>query len=358
MGSLWLRNKKWYIDYYFNGKRIREPIGFSKTLAKQSLAKVEAEIAEGKFFPCRRKNTLTFGEMCELYWENYAKRKRNFANEASAHRAHLYVLKVSKAFGNRTLNMISTLDILEYLNKLQAKPCSPATVNRNLAIIKSVFNRAIEWDKFYGLNPTTKIKKMHEDNKRLRFLTKEEITRLLSVCPEKLSPVVITALMTGMRKQEILDLRWENIDLRQGVAYVLKSKSGRSREIPIASKLKQLLLFLNPKTEGFVFEISYKNVRDYFNTAVKMAGIRNFRFHDLRHTFASHFIMKTSDLPALQKILGHASPQMTQRYAHLARGHLADNMARFEEGMVTNWSQLGEKDTQNQLEISSKSVAK
>ncbi|MEK7287570.1 MAG: site-specific integrase [Elusimicrobiota bacterium] len=93
-------------------------------------------------------------------------------------------------------------------------------------------------------------------------------------------------------------------------------------------------------------------LRRYFAQALKDAGIDSFRFHDLRHTFASHFIMKTSDLPALQKILGHASPQMTQRYAHLAAGHLAANMAKFEAGMGTFWTPEPKEDLENRPEVS------
>lgn len=114
---------------------------------------------------------------------------------------------------------------------------------------------------------------------------------------------------------------------------MLKSKSGKPREVPIAPKLHDVLISLSSKRDGLIFDIPEITLRRYFGTALREAKIFGFRFHDLRHTFASHFIMRTGDLPTLQEILGHHSPQMTQRYAHLAKGHLASEMQIFDSAM-------------------------
>ena len=143
-----------------------------------------------------------------------------------------------------------------------------------------------------------------------------------------------------MRRGEILGLTWANLDLDQGVIYILQSKSGKGREIPIAAKLHDILTTLGPlEPTDKVFTVPNITLRRHFDQLLKDAGISSFRFHDLRHTFASHFIMKTGNLPALQKILGHASPMMTQRYAHLSSGYLQTEMRAFNACIPTESAQ-------------------
>ncbi|MBI5210745.1 MAG: site-specific integrase [Elusimicrobia bacterium] len=112
-----------------------------------------------------------------------------------------------------------------------------------------------------------------------------------------------------------------------------RTKSGKSRDIPICSKLHEVLTSLFPRPSGSVFDLPVIMLRRFFEQVVKAAGIHSFRFHDLRHSFASHFIMRTNDLPTLQALLGHSTPAMTQRYTRLSRGHLASEMAAFESAI-------------------------
>jgi len=157
--------------------------------------------------------------------------------------------------------------------------------------------------------------------------------RLLAAVHPRLYPVLLCALLTGMRRGEILGLTWENVNLEHGTIYLLKTKSGKPREIPIQAKLRDLLMGLKPQATGSVFNLPLIMLLRYFKKALERSGISYFRFHDLRHTFASHFIMQTNNLPALQKILGHSTPAKTQRYAHLGPGHLASEMAAFESAI-------------------------
>ncbi|OGR83074.1 MAG: hypothetical protein A3J74_06515 [Elusimicrobia bacterium RIFCSPHIGHO2_02_FULL_57_9] len=159
------------------------------------------------------------------------------------------------------------------------------------------------------------------------------MVRLLAAAHPRLYPVLMCALLTGMRRGEILGLTWENVNLEHGTLYLLKTKSGKPREIPLQTKLHEVLSNLGPKPGGSVFELPLIMLQRYFDRALKQAGIFGCRFHDLRHTFASHFIMRTNNLPALQKLLGHSTPTMTQRYAHLGPGHLASEMAAFESAI-------------------------
>jgi integrase len=136
-----------------------------------------------------------------------------------------------------------------------------------------------------------------------------------------------------MRQGELLRLDWKNVSLERLTIYILEAKSGKPREVPITNKLREVLETLGPKREGSVFDLPKITLRRHFEKAMAGAHIAGFRFHDLRHTFASHFIMRTNDLPALQRLLGHSTPAMTLRYAHLSNGHMAANMATFEAGM-------------------------
>jgi integrase len=149
-----------------------------------------------------------------------------------------------------------------------------------------------------------------------------------------------------MRRGEILGLCWENVNLEQGALYIVKSKSGKPREIPISPQLAGLFLALGPKKAGPIFEIPIITLRRLFDRAIKAAKVAPLRFHDLRHTFASHFVMRTGDLPALSQLLGHFSLKMTQRYAHLAKGHLASGIQLFASAMPVLPETSGQMDTQ------------
>lgn len=124
-----------------------------------------------------------------------------------------------------------------------------------------------------------------------------------------------------MRQGEILRLDWKNIDLEHGTIYILISKSGKPREVPIAARLKEIMLNIRPKLEGKVFEITHITLRRLFARLKAESGIPYFRFHDLRHTFASHFYMKTMDLYALQKLLGRFSADDTALCPSVERPH-------------------------------------
>ena len=322
---------EWHLDFRYKDKdgkikRRIEVVGTSKRLAQEALHKYRALAAEGKFFPERKKERIGFAEMAELYWELHGK------HQPSAHITRHHIDQFKAPFGHKMVDQISVPDVLNYLNAVKDR-ASASTANRHHAIFRAIINRAIEWEKFEGPNPAVKVKQFRVDNNRLRFLTKDEIERLLEACPPKLNPIVFCALMTGMRRGEIFNLAWENVDMEQNILYVLKTKSGKPREIPIAPQLAELLAELGPKRKGVVFEDARNTVRRCFLKTLEVAKIHGFRFHDLRHTFASIFIMRTNDLPTLQNILGHASPRMTQRYAHLSKGHLASEMQVFAAAM-------------------------
>jgi len=332
----------WWIDFYACGQRKREKIGHSHKLAEEVLHKRKMEIAEGKYFPERQTKTVSFRDISEKYWKLHGQHLRSASWR--------YMLKeVTDRFGNKSAGDISVADIQAFYNELRAR-ASTSTANRHLTLLKSVFNRAIAWELFKGANPAAKITKAKEPPNRLRYLSQAELQRLLGRCDAKIYPILACALYTGMRRGEVMGLTWANVDLNQSIIYILQSKSGKPREIPIAANLHEILASIETaKPTDKVFDVPNITLRRHFDQLLKAAGIAGFRFHDLRHTFASHFIMKTGNLTALQKILGHASPIMTQRYAHLSSGYLQAEMRAFNTCipvMQTPTLEIGPIDTQ------------
>lgn len=318
------RSKKddhYYIDYYVDGRRKREKISRNRKLAENVLAKRKVEIAEGKYLDARKKKKRwQFEEFADEYYKYHCVHMKS---RKKTHEVHLRVLRAY--FKDKYLDEISVMDVEKFKTK-RIKEVFPATVNRALSCLKSLFNKAIAWEKYDGANPVCKVKMLKENNKRLRYLEKEEIERLLAVCDSSLKPVAVVALNTGMRLGEILNLKWQDIDFKMRIIYLLKTKSGDKREIPMNRLVEEALNSIRKHpTSDYVFYHKdgspRKTVRKSFSTAMKRANIMNFRFHDLRHTFASHLVMAGIDLNTVRELLGHADLTMTLRYAHLSQDH-------------------------------------
>ena len=185
---------------------------------------------------------------------------------------------------------------------------------------------AVSWD-MLKMNPFASGESLQikENNLRFRYLSEDEIEKLLPELKPHLRDIVECALNSGMRRGEILSLKWSQI--RNDHIYLQKTKSKKPRQIPINNDLAVLFKQIRQRqhlTSQYVFtrQGNYiKHVKSGFNAALRRAGIENFRFHDLRHTFASHFIMRGGDLKSLQEMLGHSNITTTMRYAHLSQAH-------------------------------------
>lgn len=328
--AIFKKRGDYWIDFYVEGRRIRECIGPEYKQAQEALHRRKIEVAEEKFFTEQQGKKITFGEMAEMYKKQYANHKK------SAESMIMRIDNLIKIFGDKKLNAITPFMVQAMRNQIK-ETRTIATANRYHAILKSIFNRAKEWRLFARENPASVIKMEKEKANRLRYLSNEEIALLLGNCSPRIYPVVVFALLTGMRRGEILNLKWEDINLEHKIIYLTETKSGLPREIPIMDKLYDLLAPLR-KASGFIFDVPKITLRRHFDAALKQAGIANFRFHDLRHTFASHFAMVTHDLYTLQRILGHSTPLLTQRYAHLSNQHLQENMARLDAGWTPKWT--------------------
>jgi len=337
----YLKNGNWFIDYYANGRRKREKIGTSKALAETVLKKRKVEIAEGKFLDIKKEQKIKFGDFADEYLEVHCK-----SNNKSWHKSDQPNLNhLKKHFAGKYLHEITPGDIERYRSE-RIKEVSKSTVNRVLSCLGSMYNRAIEWGRVTS-NPMAKVKAFKVADKRIRYLENEEIDKLLANCCEHLRPIVVVALNTGMRKGEILKLKWHDIDIKRNIIHLLDTKNGEKRELPMNEVVQKTIIGVlkNPESQ-YIFcnkdGQPYGDIKRSFFTACKKSGIINFRFHDLRHTFASQLVMSGVDLNTVRELLGHKSLEMTLRYSHLSLDHKKRAVDILGKRMDTIWT-LGDK---------------
>jgi site-specific recombinase XerD len=264
---------------------------------------------------------------------------------------HVSNLKSKKAFGGyvKGLNVffrdymvaeITVRMINEYKNKRRSDGVKPATINRELATIKKAFNLALKQWEWVTQNPVMTVAMERENNKRDRWLSDEEQEKLLKVITPEFKELVIFALNTGMRLSEVLTLSWKGVDLFRKTITVFKSKKNEKRTIPINGTIFEMLKsrarVRSIKTD-LVFPSRVRTVIDkcnagkIFRSAVEEAGIEDFKFHDLRHTFATRLVQAGCDIYKVQNLLGHKSPTMTQRYAHHCPESLRDAVLKLDK---------------------------
>jgi integrase len=235
---------------------------------------------------------------------------------------------------------IRYVELETYRNHLRQKPITykkgqkeiikglrtDAAVNREMSCLHHIFTKAVEWE-MIEQSPFDRGKSLmiKENNQRLRFLNEDEIQELLDACPDYLRRIVRYAILTGMRRGEILSLKWDQV--RNGFIYLQKTKTSEPRQIPIGDDLDRLFKEIRRDqhlTSEFVFTYMDEPVQETkrsFKTALKRAGIQDFKFHDLRHTFASQLLLHGGSLKDVQELLGHKTMTMTLSYAHLTQEH-------------------------------------
>jgi integrase len=270
------------------------------------------------------KKSYSFSELADKYLEYTAGRlkghDRNITN----------VNTLNKYFGAKCLMDISIGDVELFQSEKIKSDKAVSYINKLTAVLKRMFAKAYDWDLIDrdGLERIRKVKQLKGENKRLRYLSEEESERLIDNCDIHLKPIVVTALNTGMRRGEILGLTWDRVDLKNRIILLDKTKNGERREIPMNDTLYNELaglirsiktdyVFYNPQTLK-----AYDNVKKSFASALRKSHILDFRFHDLRHTFASRLVMAGIDLTTVKELLGHKDIKMTLRYSHLAASHI------------------------------------
>lgn len=315
----------WYIRYFALGHSREEKVGPSRELALRVLRLRENEIVEGRFRLQKEKKILMSDFALGRYWEIYASKQRSA-------RTFKHIIKnhIVPEFGDIYLHQIEPYDIESWLARIKPK-YSTATVNKLLAMLKSVFRKAQEW-KFITENPTQGFKIRPSNNQVLRYLEPEEYQRLINAAEnEILKAAIALAVGTMLRRENLFGLQWSQVNLKTRTITIPGelTKGKKALVLPIIDPVFHVLqglprglhsnyVLINPRTGTRYVE----GMRIAFKRALGKAGIDpDFRWHDLRHTGASWLAQAGCDLYTIQEILGHSSPQMAQRYAHLSPGH-------------------------------------
>jgi len=329
MGVIRKKGKTWYIDYRINGKRIVKAIGRSKKIAQLALEDIEVQIAKGRAGLQIERVSITefFSNYINHINVNLSPRSAERYREIIRHfKNYLAKLEDSPHY----LHEITPL-LLEKYKQSRVEKIANQTINYEVRILKTAFNFAIKMG-YLRENPAKKVSKIKIIKQKLpHFLTEMEINKLKKVCSPDLKDIILFLLNTGIRLGELIHLTWKDVDLEKK-AIRITAKDGwvpkpkQEREIPLNRTAFEILSRKNNNREGYVFKTNTDNIVNHiytrFKRACKRAGIENANLHTLRHSFASHLIMNGVDIYTVSKLLGHSSITMTEKYAHLAKGHL------------------------------------
>lgn len=313
----------WWMSIRHNGRRIQKSLETSdKKLAKAIEAKIIADIVKDKYYEKPIGNDKTFSQLVDKFMKEYApKRSINMHKSYTASSKHLIPF-----FGNLNLASITSKKISRYKVVRYEEGASPATINRETAMLSRAFTIAVEDWEWFDHKPFLKIKKEEENNVQEKYLTLDEEKRLIENCPEWLKGLVVFSLHTGLRQHEQLSLTWERVSLLRRTILIQETKSGKPRSVPL-NQTALNILEKKAKTRSIkndlVFFSSHGtkmnncNLIRAFKKAVRKAGISDFTWHGLRRTFATRLAHKGLDIYKISRLLGHVDVQTTQRrYAH------------------------------------------
>jgi integrase len=299
---------EWWVRYTgADGKIHREKVG-TKSLAKQIYLKRKNQVREEHFLGPKQSSVAFRAAM-----DKYVERRRKVWRSP---RLWVYCARLwNERFGTCDLRAISRNDIERAIER-RSTEVSPASVNRELTLLKTFFTDCLA-QKLVIENPARFVRKLRENNVRVRALSEAEETRLMLALPAKYRTLIQFTLMTGLRRGEVLGLRWNDVDLGTRTITIRDPKEGDTKRLPLSQAAAQLLSNLARSGER-VFPYNDRNFnRRVFVRALRRAGVTDFRFHDLRHTFATRLAMRGVDLYTIARLMGHHSIRMTERYAHL-----------------------------------------
>ena len=302
-----------YADYYANGKRIVE---CTRTANKREAEKFVAlrisEVQRGLF--AKPVNT-TLAELGEKYTDHAKLHKRSWKRDVQM------LGNLQKFFGPVKLREITAARVVDY-QKERVKAVSPATSNREMALLKHMFNMAERWGQHQGANPVRFVKFLPEDNQRFETLTEAQEAELLLASPPYLRELIVFAINTGLRTGDIFNLQWVEVDIENQRLKKIVKTSDKPLSLPLNDTAFRIIearravqngphVFYSPMTGE-----NYISVRGALEAAVKRAGLPKITWHMFRHTFASRLTRDGEDIVTVKELLGHANIKTTMRYAH------------------------------------------
>ena len=328
--GLYKRGEVWWYSFFQNGRRIQRSSGkTNKKAAAIDYANAMQGLKETK--PVEEAKPIEevkpaevdhiFEDLRERYMEFHSRRTKA---AGSISRDEYSFKQLEKSFTGMRLKELTPMRISEYKERRRKDGATEATLAKELQLLRNALNIAMrEWE-WIETTPFLKVKIEVPKNAIERYLTPAEEEALLKACPDWLKDIVLFAINTGMRRGEILSLRWPQVDLERKVVTLLKTKNKEKRSVPVNAKVYELLKGKVTKrsNSGLVFpsgtknEIDPHNLERAFRAAREKAGLLDVRFHDLRHTAGSRMAQAGVDIYTISKILGHKTLTMTMRYAH------------------------------------------
>jgi integrase len=315
-------SEDWYVAWYVGGRQFKKKIGPNKRAAELYLKDIELKRVRGELLGIREEKKILFSALAEQYkaWAKDRKSDRRIVDES-------YVVARLKDRFTDLASKVTKADVEGYLSD-RLKTVGPARHNLDLQVVRAIFGKGVEWN-YCRTNPTNGIRRLKEPPGRVRFLNDDERKALLKACSSRLRQIVEITLDTGLRKGELLSLRWENVDLKNRMIRVERSKNGERRDVPMTDLVYETFQSIPRRVDSpFVFANSDGTAPESVSTAwynaLETSGVENFTFHDLRHTFASNLVMGGVDIRSVQTLLGHKNISMTMRYAHLSPAHLRE----------------------------------
>ena len=304
------------------------------TDARKWAARKESDLREGRHFPGTVAKRHTVADAIDRYRGTVLPHKAQGSIGAQRPQLRWWQERI----GHLRLSDLTPAHIAECRDALVQR-FKPGTIRGYIAAISHVFTTAVREWRWLDSNPVSNVTRPRNSQARIRFLSEDERQRLLEVCKTSKHPylytVVVLALSTGARKMELLTLRWPDVDLQRGSIALHDTKNKERRALSLTGYALELMRdhakirridtdLLFPSRDGR----KPKGIFPDWNVAVKKAGITDFRFHDLRHTFASYLSMNGASLVELAEALGHKSYDMVRRYAHLSEQHTASVVER------------------------------
>ena len=311
-------SKNYWIEYYLEGKRTRERIGRSKQAAENRLREVQTAKAEGRNIRKNKNSLITLGNLRDWYLDlSEVKQRRSFSSIKKCLRIcvdGIGDIPVSQLTQNR-LELFRKKRLTE-ISERKGRPVKPSTVNRDVANLRAMLNKALDHSKIES-NLIGWIKQLEENNVRERVLSPEEFETLYLHCPASLKGLVLIAYYLPMRQAEIMNLTWQEIDLKTGFIRLggERTKNKTGRVIPLHPRIVDFFKsFPRPIHGGYIFGQSRRFNRKAFNKAVEAAGINDLTFHDLRHCAINNLRLAGNDHYTIKQASGHKTDIAFQRY--------------------------------------------
>ncbi len=330
MASIFYRgNLQWHAQIRRRGHPAVCKTFETKAAAEVWARRVEADMDSGQFVSTKEAERYTLSECLDRYIEEYIPRLKHPEREANRARA---IQK--RAIAQRIMATIRATDIGKFRKEREAEGVSGNTIRLDFALLSMLFNYArANWNMESLRNPVELATKPKPGDGRDRRLEDDEEERLLAAAAPEFRPIIVFAIETAMRRSEIANLQWKNVNIRGRSVYLPETKNNEARTVPLSSTALAVLNSINPG--GLVFGLLPDQITNAMQLACKHAEIKNLRFHDLRHEATSRLFEKTDlDVMEIKAITGHKTLQMLARYTHLRTANLAARLDGAKRGEV------------------------